>query len=335
MSLLQQALTHYLTEAEARAPARGAEAVMASCDLAFARRLVGQAAFPNPDAFARHLALLRSVQMAGTSPSGSARLSVHLTAYALASLNLAREDYRDAAAAFVGDQTWDWRRLVDSATLLPLWPRRYAHHAWRIGHWVGGAPAILRLLWILSPEVCAAQAIPSAKQVLEACDRLIEPATGLLRTWRSSLLQSTFRRVYRLRHDPAAGDIGGVAHLHWINHAEGRLPYKSAAALQERAWRLMQRRPFIEASPYCLDFDVVQMVRTSAVGPLGPEVRQRAQDYAVDIADFLAGARPDYSLHRLPGALATLHECALIRGDAEVCGLDIPPCDIITSAGWL
>lgn len=335
MSYLQQALSLYLTEAEARAPARGPEAVMGSCDLAFARHLVGQTAFPNSDAFARHLALLRSVQMAGTSPSGSAQLSVHLTAYALASLNLAGDDYRDAAAAFVGDQTWDWRRLVDSETLLPLWPRRYAHHAWRVGHWVGGAPAILRLLWILAPKVCAAQAIPSARHVLEASDRLIDPVTGLLRTWRSSLLQSTFRRVYRLRHDPDAGDIGGVAHLHWINHAEGRLPYKSAAALQERAWRLMQRRPFIEASPYCLDFDVVQMVRTSAGGPLGPEVRQRAQDYAVDIADFLAGARPDYSLHRLPGALATLHECALIGGEAKVVGLDIPPCDIITAAGWL
>lgn len=335
MSPLIAALTPYLAEAETRAPPSGPDAILASCDQIFARSLMGQPPFATSAGFDRHLNLLGSARLAGTRAEGGVRLSVHLTAYALASLNLAGEPFRSQAAALVRDQVWDWRLLIDPETLLPHWPARYAHHAWRVGHWVGGAPAILRLLRALAPEACAGLAAAPVAQVLEACDRLIDPRTGLLRTWRTPLLQTAFRQIYRLRHDPDAGAIGGVAHLHWINHVEGRTPYKAAVALYDRAWKLMQRRPFIEQAPYCLDFDVVQIVRTAASGPMPEAVRQRARDYAADITAFLTHAGPAYSLHRLPGALATLHECALISGETQASGLGAPAIDIIKEAGWL
>lgn len=334
MRPLAQALADYLSAAEARAPRAGPRAVLAACDLIFARTLIGQPAFAMTDAITRHLSLLRSVQMAGALSNGRPRLSVHLTAYALASLALAGENHREAAAAFVADLDRDGARLIDPVTSLPIWPRRYSHHAWRVGHWVGGAPAIMRLVWRLAPQASAAQALPRPLPVLEACDRLVDQETGLLRTWRYRLIQSAFRRLYRLRHDPEAGDIGGVAHLHWINYAEGR-PSLGAAALQAQAWRLMQRRPFIEASPYCLDFDVIQMVRTTATGPADAVVCKRASEYAAAIADYLAQIAPRSPLHRLPGALAALHECALLCNEPEVLGLGVPPIDIIQAAGWL
>lgn len=336
MTELRVRLTGQLVEAKAKAPATGPGAVLASCDLAYSRYLLGLPAFDTANDFHRHLDLLARFRLAGAAASRSPPLSVHLTSYALASLKLAGDAHRDDAAAFLRDTVWDWRQLLDPDSLTPRWPERYSHHGWRVGHWIGGAPAILRLLCILAPDVCVRQAMPQVADVLEACDGLIDSGSGLLRTWRSPLVQAVFRQIYRLRHDPDAGDIGGIAHLHWINHAEGRSPYKAADALYQRAWALMQRRPFIERSPYCLDFDVVQIVRTSAAGPLDVAVKQRARDYATDIADFLmADAGANQGLHKMPGALATLHECALILGDADVVALNTPAIDIIKDAGWL
>jgi hypothetical protein len=81
-----------------------------------------------------------------------------------------------------------------------------------------------------------------------------------------------------------------------------------------RAWTLLDRRPFMETVPYCLDFDIVQLART----PFRKAIhRQRAHarplcDYADDIITFYeTGLDGDYTLHKLPGGLATLHECAL------------------------
>lgn len=336
MSRLIDALTPYLVQAEENAPTTGTAAVLASCDQIYARHLLGLPPFAAADGFGRHLAQLTSVKLAGSSRKTGPELTVHLTAYALASLRLCGKGHSDEASDFVRGLDWDWRALIDADCQLPHWPAQYSHHAWRVGHWVGGAPAILRAMWLMAPDICVREATPEIATVLDACDNLIDPRTGLLRTWRSPLLQLGFRQLYRIRHDPKAGDIGGIAHLHWNNHAEGRTTYRGADALFQRAWALMQRRPFIEAAPYCLDFDVVQIVRTSATGPLNDAVRQRAFDYAADVRAFLlARVGPDYPLHKLPGALATLHECALICGETDRLAFEGPAIDIIKAAGWL
>jgi hypothetical protein len=126
--------------------------------------------------------------------------------------------------------------------------------------------------------------------------------------------------------------------LHWANYAAGRLPYKAAPALFERIWALLRRRPFMENVPYCLDFDIVQLARTTIAegDPRRAALNARLCDYADDIIGFYdTKLDGQYSLHKLPGGLATLHECALTVGLAEVPGLEIAPVDIAREACWI
>src|SRR5262249_4903419 len=140
-----------------------------------------------------------------------------------------------------------------------------------------------------------------------------------------------------LRHDPEAGDVGGVVHLHWVNYAAGRMPYKAAGALFQRAAALLARTPFIERTPYCLDFDVIQIVRTASPSPAAlSDLRSRARQLAADIWVFLErGLTPQSGLHRLRGAFPAKQEWALIPGDRRVQGREMAPIDIIPAAGWI
>ena len=94
----------------------------------------------------------------------------------------------------------------------------------------------------------------------------------------------------------------------------------------------------MERVPYCLDFDIVQLARTAAsADPVRAEkLRDRARTFERDLIGFFTGGAPDsYTLHKLPGALATLHECALICGDEQMAELAIAPIDIIADAYWI
>jgi hypothetical protein len=100
----------------------------------------------------------------------------------------------------------------------------------------------------------------------------------------------------------------------------------------------MQRSPFLEDMPYCLDFDIVQLVRTTpgVPGQGNDPVVARALRFERDVSAFLQGEVPTgYTLHKLPGALAAMHECALIAGLDMLPGADIRPVDIIKSAFWI
>jgi len=338
MSNVRDQILDYIKAAQGKALQAGEEAVLAACDIAYSRHLMGLPAFESAAAFEQYIALLASCRLAGTPAREAPSLNVHLTAYALATLNLAETPHGATAKAFVQSQDWRWDLLIDPATLLPRWPWKYTHHSWRVSHWVGGAPSIIKSLWRIAPDLCAARGVPATADVLAACDALVDGRTGLLRTYKSDLIQFCFRQLYRLRHDPDAGDVGGIVHLHWVNYAEGRLPYKAHDGLYARSWKLMQRKPFIEKVPYCLDFDIVQIVRTTAPAgaPLAPEVLARAGEYAADILGFFkTGLNDGYALHKLPGALATVHECALIRNEAQPPELGAATVDIIKDAFWI
>jgi hypothetical protein len=310
------------------------------CDVVFTLFLIGHVHLLTADgaaAFAKHVCRWRLAGHLNASIERSRTASVHLTAYLLAAAVLLRSTGHDISQELVGGGQWRLHELFD-ADLRPRWPAKWSHHAWRVSHWVGGAPSILLSLSRLAPERCRDEGAPELAGVLAASDALVDGETGLLRTYRSEFLQSLFRTAYRLRHDPEVGDVGGVVHLQWINHAVGRLPYKGAGALFERAAALLTRAPFIERTPYCLDFDVIQIVRTAAPSPtaLSHGLRARARRLAEDISGFFAtGLTQDYGLHRLPGALAAQHESALITGERAVHGLATRPVDIIRAAGWI
>jgi len=315
--------------------------LLSLCDTLYSLWLIGRMDLLASDAGARFAALLGGYTLAGGIGRGEgAPLNVHQTAYVLGTLNLLAAHGQPVQREAVSEQGWQKHELIDTRTCRPRWPWYFSHHAWRIGHWIGGIPAIVLSLWRLVPDLAMRNKLPPPEAVLKSSDALIDKDTGLFRAYRIEAAQQAFRALYRLRHDPAAGDLGGVAHLHWANYAAGRLPYKAAPALFERAWTAMQRRPFMEKVPYCLDFDIVQLART-AIPEGDPRIvplKARAREYAGDIVRFYGasgGLGPDYSLHKLPGGLAALHECALIADADTVPGLGVAPVDVPKQACWI
>jgi hypothetical protein len=314
----------------------GASHLLPHADYIYSRALLGTASRVSPTAAQRFAATLADSPIAGRCGCDKS-LSPHLSAYLLGALNLLAAAGHDYRAMVLGAIEIDVDRLVDSRTTLPRWPPKWSHHVWRVSHWIGGIPAIL-----LSFARHGSRSVISesfVRSVLEACDRsLLADDTGLMRPYRSNLLQGLFRAAYRLRHDPVLADIGGLAHIHWVNHAVGR-PYKAAPFIIERCFNDMKPRPFLEKVPYCLDFDYVQLLRTAI--EQCPEMRseaivERVRAYAEDVGKFLTAIPGrDYALHKLPGALATLHEATFVLKLETVPGVGCPPVDVIKAAYWL
>lgn len=310
------------------------------CDALYALHLLDKCTKVNPKAARAFVDRLNTVALAGgltSPPTGAKAINVHGTAYALGVLRLLRLSGLLEGEIALSGKHWDMTQLFDK-TWRPRWPARYSHHNWRVSHWTGGAVSILANLHELFPKKAASQNLPPLTKVLDRANSLIDPRTGLLKCYRSDVLQKIFRNLYRLRHDPDAGDIGGVVHLHWINWAAGNLPYKAAGPMLQTATRLLEKRPFQETFPFCLDFDVLQIVRTGLGDHTAPgmDLIARSKAYSDDIEGFLVNsASTSFSLHALPGALATIHEAALLQSLPFVSGTNIKARDIIKESGWI
>ena len=310
------------------------------CDALYVLRLIGEERGLAGDAPDRFAAALKQRRLAADlTPRNTDALdaNVHLTAYALGTLNLLAPMAPDVYHTALRSEGWRLDEIVNLESGRPVWPKAWSHHSWRVSHWVGGACSILASLSRAMPQAYAASGAPSPTQVLEATDSLIDSRTGFLKCYKSGAVHAAFNTLYGLRHDPIAGEVGGIVHVHWVNHALERMPYKAAEALSASARKLLeQNSPFMEGTPYCLDFDVVQIARTSISSAPEPAFLQRAARFAEDlVAFFNAPPPPGYGIHRLPGALATLHECALIAGAHTVEGLGVAPIDIIAEAYWI
>ncbi|MBV6656320.1 MAG: hypothetical protein KI785_00990 [Devosiaceae bacterium] len=272
----------------------------------------------------------------GHGGDGKTVPNAHLTAYLLGAATLVENATGLTRPDAVYDG-WQLSAIIDPATKLPLYPRRWAHHVWRVSHWIGGGPSIL---WNLarSSKVEGVD-LALVDEVLGAVEtNLLDRETDLLRPYRSPALQRVFRTLYKTRHDLDLADLGGAVHVLWVYHALGR-PYRNGQSLLDASWRqLSARRTFMEAQPYCLDFDIVQLVRTARPAEQAhpKDVQARARAMGTSIAQFLSAIPSgSYSLHKLPGALATMHEAAFITGDEIVPGIGAPRVDIIQEAGWL
>ncbi len=259
----------------------------------------------------------------------------HLTAYLLGSINLLALkgfDYRDMV---YGKLKFNLDYCVNPVTNLPNWPLKWSHHTWRVSHWIGGIPSIL--INVAKNKKNAEWDENLAIRVLESCDeKLIDSNTGLLKAHKSEFIQAIFRFFYRLRHNPEHGDIGGLVHLHWINYVVGR-KYKASKQLLLRSVAHIKDITFLEKTPYCLDFDYVQLIRTildQNSEERTEEIILRMRQYEHSVGHFL-GDIPlsGYSLHKLPGALATWHEARLCQAQDEPD--KIKPIDIIKCAYWL
>jgi hypothetical protein len=265
------------------------------------------------------------------------RFGPHLSAYILGALNLLANKGHDYRTSVLSAIKLNLDLLIDRDTQLPRWPRLWAHHIWRVSHWLGGIPSILLSFARHAPQKTISEGFINA--ILDACDKyILSDETGLMRPYRSDFLQKIFRMTYKLRHNPNHGDIGGLVHIHWTNHATGR-PYIAASKLIDRCLIDLKKRPFLENSPYCLDFDYIQLLRTSIEQQPATQREgavSRAEDYISDIVIFLSKIPAHgYSLHKLPGALAVLHEATLLLRADIVPGLRCKPIDVIKTAYWL
>ncbi|GAA0670985.1 hypothetical protein [Rheinheimera tangshanensis] len=305
-------------------------------DYIYTRVLLGDSGWYIPEAVTKYKEVIKNAPLAGKEGVNQPLLP-HLTAYVLASLNLLAYAGADVRAEVLSSIKLDLNKLVDAKTQLPIWPEKWSHHTWRVSHWIGGIPSILMTFSRHDPKKQVSEL--QVLEILEACDKhILQSNTGLMRAYRSELLQQLFRLAYRLRHSPEHGDIGGLVHIHWVNHVAGR-PYIAADKLIERCETDLDVDRFLEKMPYCLDFDYIQLIRTALEQrpkKRSDNINQRVSKFNLDLVAFFY-AIPDegYSLHKLPGALATLHETSLLLGMDKVSELDIPPLDIIKQAYWL
>lgn len=312
--------------------------VEAHCDMVYSLFLLGRGDTIPCDAIEKFVALLKTKNLPGWVPMTDAPpILVHNCAYGFGALNLLADDPAPLYEAVLKGRRSDLSQILDPASRRPVFPPKWAHHNWRVSHWIGGIPSIL--LSVARSGFSGAQLYAElVGPVRDATDALIDSQTGLLKAYRSAIVQKAFRTLYTLRHDPDLGDVGGVAHILWFDHAIGRR-YVALEAVLEQSQKLFRRyAPFMETAPYCLDFDIVQIVRTGLEQT--KEDRQadaaRARQMITDIEHFFASpVSKTYTLHKIPGALATYHECALLAQADTQGALGTAPIDIIKSAYWL
>lgn len=312
--------------------------IQSLCDVFYIFHMLDITGKINPGAANTFIRRIATVALSGgltTAGEDAKHINVHGTAYVLGTLRLLQREGLLTGEIDLPGRRWNLSQLFDE-TWRPRWPAKYSHHNWRVSHWIGGSVSIVANLHRLCPTRAIRENVPALAKVLERANSLIDPRTGLLKCYRSDLLQIAFRNVYRLRHDPDAGDIGGVVHLQWVNYANGNMPYKAAGAMLETATRLLDHRPFQEGHPYCLDFDVLQIVRTGLTAAPDPALIERSKAYGNDIESYLMNSiGKSYSLHALPGALATMHEAALLQNLPFISGSGIRVVDIIKDSGWI
>ncbi len=317
------------------APAPVDASVEQHCDMVYTLFLIGELGRVQKSAALGFAEILQTRKLPGWTGGDGAPLSVHNCAYAFGTLNLLAPLHGDLYAKALNAKKAAFEEIVDEAKALPRYPKWLAHHNWRVSHWIGGAPSIL---WSLGqsalPDAPAYKAL--ADRILVGADACLDAKTGLIKLYKVEAAQKLFRLLYGARHDPDLGDVGGVAHILWVNHAAGR-DYTATQALAKQASDLFHmHKPFMETVPYCLDFDVVQILRTAQqqLNTTSATDQQRASEMMRDIETFYATKlTSSYTLHKVPGALATYHECAMI---AQTPAGDLgAPIDIIQHAYWL
>jgi hypothetical protein len=304
-------------------------------DYIYTSRFIGTLGNIKKSAVQRFAEFLLSAPLSGRK-GYQERFIPHLSAYLLGALNiLGNNGFSKDRTTVLSNININIEELIDLKTMLPLWPAKWSHHSWRVSHWIGGIPSIM--LTMANHQPNSDINIEMVNQVLDACNtKIVKLKTGLLKAYKSELIQKAFRTLYRLRHDPEHGDIGGIVHLLWINHALNR-PYVANDALLQIASNGLNNVPFLESQPYCLDFDYIQLVRTileQSPSLKNEHIIARAKQFSHDLNDFLSNIpMQGYTLHKLPGALATLHELAFLLQDNK--NIEIKPIDIIKEAYWL
>lgn len=266
---------------------------------------------------------------------------VHATAYALGGLALldeagAQSSYSELAALRVDPQLE--ARYLRSWYTLSLVERL---HFWRGSHQVAGLAAIVGQLRDAGYEskfssttdpnewlaLWSQQAMSS---VDEGCGLWL-----LAPTW----ARTGFDSLYRLRHSPDYGYIGGAAHIYWILEKLG-LQFPQGERLARWILDRTSTNEICEKEPYCLDFDrnflLARGMSGSAGTPIYADVCQFLDETRGAILSFYSTRDVESwnpNSHKLPGALAAVAEVDRILTDQS--RLDRGWRDVFETVWWL
>jgi len=313
------------------------------CDMIYSLHLLGLLNEIKVESCQAFIKRLKQYDLPGWKSLGiiekKSKLSVHNFAYLLGTLNIIKKYNIDLYPKLFVNRKLAIEELIDEKTFSPRYPAWLSHHNWRVSHWIGGVPSILFSLGDSSIDN-AKYFKQTAQAVLHVTNtKLLSQSTGLIRLYKIELFQFLFKKFYQLRHDPELGNLGGVAHILWVNHFTGQKYIGNDWLLNESVRLFNKHTPFMEKVPYCLDFDIVQIARTSLTANSKidlKDLKARAAQMMRDIESFNKDANLDnYTLHKVPGALATYHECAFILGKERLENLDVKTIDIIKDAYWL
>lgn len=314
----------------------GSNTIEDHCDLIYSMYLIGELNLLSKSSISNFTSEITEYQIVGfPNQSAVKTLSIHNSAYLLGAVHLLSKLDNTISNRLKKDRKLALSQLIDQ-TYTPHYPIKFRHHSWRVSHWVGGAPSVLCSLVKLGYHDIQLD----LDKVLESCDRLLDTNSGRLKLYKVGFLQKIFRTLYSIKHDPDLGDLGGIVHIHWINYDQGRKFIAGEKLCSDALDQLNMRKPFMEDYPYCLDFDIIQLIRvgvSNGLVSLGEEGEARVISYAEDTVKYLREQlNQDYLLHKLPGALATIHECKLLSNEVNFEELGgMRPIDIISEAKWL
>lgn len=307
--------------------------LLTHCDYIYTMNLLGRAGELKESSVGGFRDSVMSASLFGTTSDRP--LSAHLTAYVLGSLNLLALNGFTAREDVLLNSKFELDLLIDRNSKLPIWPRKWSHHTWRVSHWIGGIASILLTVSRHDPKNRVP--VDLLHETLRECDRQLLTESGLLKAYRSEWIQMLFRSAYKLRHDPRHGDIGGLVHLHWVNYAVGR-PYKGCEKVLDICFSHLSENGFLENVPYCLDFDYIQIIRTGLeqVPSLKTEKLVSRMDlYSKEILQFVDEHRGAMTPHKVPGALAAAIEAQRIVDDSAGSSSEIEFFDVIKHGYWL
>jgi hypothetical protein len=307
--------------------------LISACDVIYSLCLLNYPVEVSNQSIENFFQIVNNASLYGTKidKDESYNFNAHLTAYILGTIQLLRDKYPDETKALNTSHEWDFNSVLDD-NCIPKFPAKFTHHSWRVSHWLGGVPSIILNVF---RETGEKKYNLLFEKIIASLEKNAITDKGLIKVHKSGLLHSIFRNLYRMRHDPKIGDIGGIVHILWLYHFTGK-KYKAVDNLVFYSLELAKKQEkFMETIPYCLDFDFIQLIRT------GLEQQGNTQDevlfferFKKDLISYFTKEMlndENFTLHKLPGALATLHECELYLNRES----NLNNVDIIKIAGWL
>ncbi|MCH8049073.1 hypothetical protein IIC44_03180 [Patescibacteria group bacterium] len=111
-------------------------------DYVYSAFLLGKEDLISPEAVEKYIAYSSSAPYYGCKKK-SHQLLPHTTAYSFGTLNILDAMGYKATEKVFSSMEFDTSKIIRPKSGLPHWPAKWAHHTWRVSHWIGGGPAIL------------------------------------------------------------------------------------------------------------------------------------------------------------------------------------------------